>query len=325
MQTQFRIPMTWLAASLAAAGLIAGCGGGDSYTAAANSTSNLSGSVVKGPVSSSDVCFYRIASGAKGDKISCVKTDSVGAYSATLDYVGDVLVEATGGSYTDEATGATTTLGDPLQVVVAAQSGSTVGYVTPLTTVAVSLSKGLSGGMSSTNFGAAAGNVVTQFQLGSVDLAKSKPDVASGTADAYGKALRSISQYIKSGGTLKAFTEFKDPAGLSTAYSGAFKTATGQAVSFAFNGSDKIVIGGTGAGGGSAVCAATVTGSATVSGITVPISYKYCIKGLKDASSCSSGNQSISQAISGQVVGGVNLTTSFSTDCSGSLLDITIQ
>ena len=235
-----------------------------------------------------------------------MKTDSNGAYSATLDYVGDVLVEATGGSYTDEATGATASLGDPLQVVVSAQSGSTVGYVTPLTTVAVSLSKGLSGGMSSANFGAAASNVATQFQLGSVDLAKSKPDLASGAADAYGKALRSISQYI-------------------TAYSGAFKTATGQTISFAFNGSDKIVIGGTGAGGGSAVCAATVTGSATVSGITVPINYKYCIKGLKDASSCSSGNQSINQAISGQVVGGVNLTTSFSTDCSGSLLDITIQ
>ena len=245
----------------------------------------------------------------------------MGAYSATLAYVGDVLVEATGGSYTDEATGAKTTLGDPLQLVLAAQSGATVGYVTPLTTVAVSLSKGLAGGLSSSNFGAASTDVAKQFQLGSADPAKSKPDVSSGTADAYGKALRALSEYIKAGGTLKAFTEFKDPSGLATAYSGAYKTATGQTITYSFNGSDKIAIGGTGAGGGSGTCGVAVSGSVS----SLPISFNYCIQGIA-AGSCTAGNSSISGAVpTTGFPAGVSLSYSYSATCAPGATTITLK
>jgi hypothetical protein len=317
--------LSLLAAGLAAAGLLVACGGGSGGGTA--TTSSFSGSVVKGPVANADVCFYKVANGAKGDKISCVKTDATGAYTASLDASGDVLVEATGGTYTDEATGATVTLADPLQVVVAAQAGgTTVGHVTPLTTVAVSLSKGLSGGISSANFGAAASNVATQFQLGSVDLAKTKPDTSAATADAYGKALRALSEYIKAGGTLKTFTAFADPAAIAASYSAAFKTATGQTVSYSFNGSDKIVIGGTGAGGGTGSCGVSVAGSATANGITVPVNFAYCITGIA-AGSCTSGNTSLSQAIAGQpgLAGGVNLAYTYSANCAPGAITITLK
>ncbi len=310
-----------VSATAAAAALVA-CGGtGYSGPVAPAASSTVAGTVIKGPVDKSDVCFYQLTGGAKGSQIACVKTDSAGAYTAQLGYQGDVLVEATGGTYTDEATGATATLADVMQVVVSAQSGTTTGMVTPLTTVAVSLSKNLSGGITGGNFSAAAGNVASQFQLGSIDITKLKPDVSAATADAYGKALRSVSQYVKSGGTLKTFMGFADPAGLATAYAGAYKTATGQTVSFSFNGADKIVITGSGAGGGSGTCGIAGAGSY----LGAPINFNYCIQGIAGGS-CGASNVSLNSALAGaNLPPGLTLNYTYSSTCAADAVTITLK
>ena len=89
----------------------------------------LSGSVVKGPVTNANVCAYKATSAGKGDLIKCVTTGAAGTYSLAVDYAGDIVVEAKDGTYVDEATGATKTLSDPMQVVVAANGGTTRGFV----------------------------------------------------------------------------------------------------------------------------------------------------------------------------------------------------
>ncbi|RYF43590.1 MAG: hypothetical protein EOO25_02730, partial [Comamonadaceae bacterium] len=158
--------LTLLSACLAAAGLVAGCGGGgdDSAPAAATpTTTTLSGAVVKGPVNGANVCAYKAIATGKGDQLKCVTTGSTGAYSLDITYTGDVVIEASGGTYTDEATGASKTLSDPMQVVVASQGGATVGVITPLTAIAYNTARGLNGGVSSVNFATASNSVAGQF------------------------------------------------------------------------------------------------------------------------------------------------------------------
>jgi hypothetical protein len=309
-----------LALSACAAAALVACGGSGSAAPAASST--VSGSVVKGPVDKSDVCFYQLTGGVKGAQIACVKTDATGAYTAQLAYVGDVLVEASGGTYTDEATGASATLSEPMQVVLSAQSGTTTGIVTPLTTVAVSLSKNLSGGLTGKNFSAAASNVASQFQLGTADITKLKPDVSSATTDAYGRALRSVSQYVKNGGTLKTFMAFADPTGLATAYSGAYKTATGQTLTFSFNGADKIVVSGTGLGGGSGTCGVNVKGSDSGE----KFDFDFCLQGVP-AGSCGASLASIETAVKASIPTGGGLTYSYtySSTCAPGATTISLQ
>lgn len=340
-----------LAAALAAAGLVAACGGSDSPTTTtatatpAATVTTVSGAVVKGPVTGSNVCAYKAAAGGKGDLIKCTTSATGGNYTMDLDYVGDVVIEAAGGSYTDEATNTTKTLSDPLQVVLSSQGGATTGMVTPLTSVAYSLSKNLSGGVSSSNFNSAASTVVTQFQLGTgVNLATTAP-VVGASANAYGKALNGVSKYVANGGTLTSFVTWSNPAGIQGSYSTAYNAANGGSVSFNFSsttgtgstvtgtgtisgaGTGTLVVGGTGAGGGTATCAVAVSGSATVQGFTVPISTKVCVRGLQTAAECSSGNASISQALAGQsgLSGAVNLNYTYSNDCTGSQVTVDLK
>ncbi|MEO5671220.1 MAG: hypothetical protein ABIR26_11060, partial [Ramlibacter sp.] len=105
---------------LAAATLITACGGGDD---SAPTTTSVSGSVVKGPVSGANVCAYKAISTGKGEQLLCTTSNSTGGYSMDLTYVGDVVIEASGGTYADEATGTTKTLSDAMQVVIVAQGG----------------------------------------------------------------------------------------------------------------------------------------------------------------------------------------------------------
>ncbi|MEO7642746.1 MAG: hypothetical protein ABIU07_15110, partial [Ramlibacter sp.] len=170
---------------------MAGCGGGgdDSPAPAAATTTTVSGTVVKGPVNGANVCAFKAIATGKGDQIKCVTTSATGTYSLDITYTGDVVIEASGGTYTDEATGASKTLSDPMQVVVASQGGATVGIITPLTAVAYNAARGLNGGVTSVNFGAASTSVAGQFQLSGVNLATTTPTV-TGTANNYGMILR---------------------------------------------------------------------------------------------------------------------------------------
>jgi hypothetical protein len=192
---------------------LAACGNDDTPA----SVTTLSGQVVKGPVGGSTVCAYAVSGGVKATAtvVPCVTSDAVtGNYSlGNITYTGDMIVEATGGTYKDEATGATVTISTPLKTMVVAQGGATTGMITPLTTIALSTTPNLT----SAAFGQAAANVAAQAGLSAVNILTTAPTYgANGTTatNAYAAMLGAISQYQKtSGGTLAAaLTAWTTPA-----------------------------------------------------------------------------------------------------------------
>lgn len=345
-----RLPLALISSALATAGLLAACGGGSS-----SPTTTVSGSVVKGPVNAAQVCAYKAAATGKGDQIKCVTTTSTGTYTMDLDYVGDVVIEASGGTYTDEATGVTKTLSDPLQVVLNAQGSAATGVVTPLTSVAYSLSKAASGGVSSANFATAATSVASQFQLSGVNIATAVPAV-SGTTNAYGQILKAVSQYVANGNTLASFITFTSPTTIQVAFNSAYAAANGATVSFNL-GSTTASTGtgtgtgtvpgtgtgtgtggtgtgtGTGTGSSSASCGITVAGSGTVvaSGFTVPFTLpatKVCVTGVP-AASCTAGNAQLQSAAAGGATPSGNYTLSYTYsyapgDCTGAIATVAV-
>jgi hypothetical protein len=210
------------------------CGNDDTPAVAATS---LSGQVVKGPVGASTVCVYAITGGVKATAtlVPCVTSDNVGNYTfASISHTGDMLVEATGGSYKDEATGATVTLSTPLRTIVPAQGGATTGVVTPLTTIAVSSSASLS----SSAFAQAAANVAAQAGLSATNILTTLPTYATnGTtaSNAYAAALGGIAKYQQtSGGTLAAALAAWSPAN-QAAFQSALNAYAGAASVIAAN------------------------------------------------------------------------------------------
>lgn len=338
-----------LSSCLAAAGLFSACGGGSSSAP----TTTVSGSVVKGPVNGAAICAYKVTAGGKGDQIKCSTTGSTGSYTMDLDYQGDVILEATGGSYTDEATGVTKSLTDPMQVVLSSQGGAATGMVTPLTSVAYSLARGMTGGASSTNFGSAASSVASQFQLSSVNIATTLPAV-TGSTNAYGQILRAVSQFTANGNTLASFQSFATPAQIQAAFSSAYATINGSSLTFTFTGTTTPSTGtgtttgpvtvpgtgttpgtGTGSGGSSTgSCGITVSGSGTVvaSGFTVPFTLpatKVCVTNVP-ASSCTAGNAQLQSLAAGGATptGSYTLSYNYSYapgDCSGAIATVNFQ
>jgi len=346
MRQLSRFPIALTSTALAAAGLLVACGGGSS------TVTPISGSVVKGPVNGAQVCAYKAVAAGKGDQIKCVTTSSTGAYTMDVDYVGDVVIEASGGTYTDEATGTTKTLSDPLQVVLNAQGSAATGVVTPLTAVAYSLSKAASGGVTSANFGTAATTVASQFQLSGVNIATALP-ATTGTANAYGQILKAVSQYVASGNTLASFITFTSPTTIQVAFNSAYATANGVTVSFNLGGTTTgtgtgtgtgstgggtgSTGGGTGTGTGTGSsaqsCGITVagSGSVTASGMSIPFTLpatKVCVTGVP-AASCTAGNAQLQSAAAGGATPSGNYTLSYTYsyapgDCAGAIATVAV-
>ena len=82
--------------------------------------------------------FYTERGTYVGATLGTTTTGVGGTYSLNVPFTGDVVVEVSGGTYTDEATNASTALTAPLKVVLNANGGSVTGVVTPLTTMAAS-------------------------------------------------------------------------------------------------------------------------------------------------------------------------------------------
>lgn len=126
---------------------LTGCGGGGGGGGGGTTSSTvISGVASKGLLNGATVNFYGVDS--NGNKLatpltttpSVIKTNSDGTYSATIsNYSGSVVVEVTGGSYTDEATQQPVTLTTPLRSAfnVPAGSSTAISAVTPLTEIAV--------------------------------------------------------------------------------------------------------------------------------------------------------------------------------------------
>lgn len=335
--------------SIAAATLtVAGCGGGSDPVVAttatpgtggttattpttpvtpANTDTTLTGSVVKGPVGNATVTVKK----PDGTACGTTTTNAAGQYSFTTACIGDVIVEVTGGSYTDEATNLIKTLTTPLKTVISATGGTVNAVVTPLTTIAFSYAFTSSNAATKAAFDAQAAKIATQFGLTGVNLATNVP-VVSGATNAYGNALKGISQYLKDNpaqtlaavttATLKSSSDFTN---FGTFYSAAYNKANGTNVTLNFDGA-AFNFTGTGAGGGSGTCGISQKGTITAANITVPISFDYCVSGIA-GSSCDAGNSALNQSLSAQsgVIGGANIVTTYSATCAPGAISIVLK
>lgn len=190
----------------------------EAVTAVAPSAS-LSGSVVKGPVTGAQVCAYELLATGKGKSLGCAISREDGSYSLPLDYVGAVLIEAQGGTYTDETTGrANTLLSTPLVSAANVGMGANTLHVTPLTAIAYSqATRAVS--ISIAAFNTAATQVRDAFGLpANVDLKATLPVVDLAGANPYGTALRGVSRMISMGASLSGMLANSNLDGLKSGY-----------------------------------------------------------------------------------------------------------
>ena len=200
--------------STTAAGMLAACGGGGGADAAPESTAaptSLSGSVVKGPVSGATVTAYAVSGGTMGAQLGTAVTDPQGAFTMPMGAsAGAVMLQMAGGSYVDEATGATVTMG-PGQVMTAVlsslASGTASVQVTPLTAMAQAMAARLPGGLTPANIDAANAAVGSYFLVSDIVHTRPMNPLVSGAAVGataammnYGIALAAMSQYAKEAG-----------------------------------------------------------------------------------------------------------------------------
>lgn len=206
-----------LAAIAVAAMLLAGCGGGGTASNDLGATPSgggvISGSVVKGPVAGATVKAFALNGGMMGAQLSSATTDVNGAFTMPMgSHAGPVMLQMSGGIYTDEATGAPMAMaaGDMMTAVLPAiAAGANVSgiAVTPLTAMAQAMAQRMPGGLTDANITAANAAVGNYFMVG--DILHTQPInplvTGSGTGARqamvnYGMALGAMSQYAKTVG-----------------------------------------------------------------------------------------------------------------------------
>ncbi len=216
-----------LTLTLATAATLSACGGGDdAVPPAASASTTFSGAIVKGPVNGANVCAYAVAATARGARLgNCTTTDASGNYTLNVPVsAGPVWLEATGGSYLDEATAAVVGLaaGSALTALADANGASVSAYVTPLTTLALNAARA----SGASTLDAAAFNQAVVALLNALgiaaglDILHSAP-VVTGTLNAYGAALLNISRMVAAGLPLAQILATTQPATLATAYAAA--------------------------------------------------------------------------------------------------------
>jgi hypothetical protein len=190
--------------------LVAACGGGGTTVASVGSggTGYVSGTVTKGPVDKASVTAYAIAGGQMGPQIATTLTDPTGSFKMDMGaYAGPVMLQVSGGSYLDEATGTVMPMavGDVMTAVVptVAANANTAGIqVTPITAMAQSMAQHMTGGMSDANIAAANTAMGEHFAVSDIlhvqpmnPLMAGSGTGASQDAQNYGMSLAAMSKY----------------------------------------------------------------------------------------------------------------------------------
>jgi hypothetical protein len=156
--------------ALTLASSLSACGGGSSEVLPQPViTSRISGVVAKGRVSGATVCAYRIDAGAVSSQLGqCVLSDQQGNYQLSFEGTAEQLVvEARGGTYLDEATGNTLPLGTLRNLPTTEPYAGVlwVAHVTPITEL--SARRAIAGGaLTSDRIKAAADEVLQSFKIG---------------------------------------------------------------------------------------------------------------------------------------------------------------
>ena len=195
-------------ASLALILAIGGCGGGSDTV----QTTVVEGSVIKGPVTGATVSVFSVnPDGTRGVLLGTGLTNANAVYSIPIPrQTGPILVEATNGTYDDEAVpGPDIT---PLTAVLrgAAATDTAMANVsinaTPLTETVVRRAAATPGGITAANLASAAKLVVSDAGLpAATDLFHSTPRVTEGTTDPYGIAVTNFARLaLTTGGVGKA-------------------------------------------------------------------------------------------------------------------------
>ena len=200
---------------MAVAGLTA-CGGGGGGSASSSSTGSTSGGsntptsntiinglASKGPITGGTASVYSITNGQMGNLLATATTASDGTFTANIGaYNGPVMVQVTGGSYTDEATGKTVQMGSlMLRTAIGAAAGNVNVAVTPLTEAAVQY---MNGNLTSNMILLANSLIATKF--GMSDIVQTFPQNVLSSANAaanssqtyYGLTLAAMSQMAAS-------------------------------------------------------------------------------------------------------------------------------
>ena len=203
---------------MAALALLSACGGGGGGNGGSSPPppplqGTLSGTVVKGPVAGATIDAYAISGGAMGTKIASATTDAQGHFSLSMgSYAGSVMLQMAGGTFMDEASGTTMTMGtgDGMSALV---TGMTAGAnlsgveVTPLTTMAQQVAQHMAGGMTDANIGTANTAVDHYFMVADIvhdapmdPLATGSGNAASQDAINYGMVLAGMSRLAHDAG-----------------------------------------------------------------------------------------------------------------------------
>jgi hypothetical protein len=186
------------------------CGGGATSTATAGT---VSGTVVKGPVGGADVAAFAITGGTMGARLGGGTTDASGNFSIPIgDYVGPLMLQASGGSYTDEATGSAMPMqvGDVMaSAIPPVTAGSTTAgiQITPLTSMAHARVHHMTGGITPANITTANAAIGAFFSVSDIlhtvpmnPMMAGAGTGASQDAKNYGMAVAAMSQYAASVG-----------------------------------------------------------------------------------------------------------------------------
>ncbi|MBF0169887.1 MAG: hypothetical protein HQK87_02155 [Nitrospinae bacterium] len=190
-------------------------GGGSGSTsgadqAASTSESSIHGSAVKGPISHGTVKAYAVnADGSRGALLGATTTDAKGDYTLNFSHSGPVEVVISGGTYIDEATGATVDFsGKEMNALVTGVSAGDTVVVTPISAAAARAAKGrMAVGESPDDAVNNANAQVAQvFGIDPDDITSVKPsDYTNGedggdAANAYALAIAALSQMVKNNG-----------------------------------------------------------------------------------------------------------------------------
>jgi len=198
--------MAALAISLVAAGC--GGGGGSGVETADSAGAGIDGSVTKGPVSHATVTAYAISGGQVGPQIGTATTDASGHFTMSVGgHAGPLMLKASGGTYQDEATGASMAMapGDVMTALMASVvAGTNSLQITPLTAMAQALAQQMAGGMTEANIAAANAAMGNYFSVSDIlhvhpmnPLTPGAGTAASQDARNYGMTLAAMSQYAK--------------------------------------------------------------------------------------------------------------------------------
>ena len=202
-----RIPL--LIAVVATALLQAACGGGGDGIGSGGT--GISGSVIKGPAANASVVAYAVSAGQPGAQIGSATTDANGNFTMALaSYTGPVMLQASSGTYRDEATGALMTMasGDVMTAVLpSVATGTAISgiQVTPVTSMAQTRAQQMAGGMTDANVAAANAAMGNYFSVSDIlHVQPMNPLVPGSGATAgpdsrnYGMTLAAMSQYARS-------------------------------------------------------------------------------------------------------------------------------